>query len=188
MAFEQEIRDIAYVPRWATARTISKQDVAQHSYFVAVYADQVAELIGWGGERDRFFLLRCALWHDQPEGATGDIVGPVKHRMGDVDEKEMTALLKDRYKDWWVWTQPWNEDIKHILKVADLIDQVMFLSGEASMGNLTMRAGVEQSISRALSDAIQLLPASSDQKSDVADEIQAHLKFHFQTSKVFFYK
>ena len=38
-------RDMAYVPRWVILRRHRQQYLAEHSYFVAIYAQQVARLI-----------------------------------------------------------------------------------------------------------------------------------------------
>ena len=51
----QSYRDMAHVPRWVIARTHRRQSVAEHSYFVALYARQIAIEIGYDRLED---LLR----------------------------------------------------------------------------------------------------------------------------------
>ena len=191
MAFEQEIRDARYISRWAIARVIRPQSNAEHHFFVAVYADQVAEHIEWGGER--WQLLRYALWHDREEDVTGDMPGPAKRLMTNALTPEQTDFYKraiadkmyERFGDWGRWAEAPNADMKAIVKVADRIDERMYQAEEAALGNVTMRAAIEKSSDRLLMEAVENLPASRDQKQSLRVEIHKALQFHFQTSKVF---
>ena len=142
--FEREIRDIAFVPRWGIIRTIRQQNVAEHSYFVAIYADQIAKLISWEG--DRAGLLRLAIAHDWEEILSSDIAAPakrvIKKSMGfswALFEKWTFQRLVERIPDfvrWGVFSDEEGErEAATILKVADLLEAVLFLADEVNMGN-----------------------------------------------------
>ena len=80
--FEHEYRDMAFVPRWAILRTIKNQSVAEHSYFVALYSEQICSTLGLTMEQTGC-VLSYALLHDVAETFLGDIPGPSKREIVD---------------------------------------------------------------------------------------------------------
>lgn len=141
--FNREIRTIAFVPRWAIIRTNRQQNVAEHSFFVAIYADQIAEILDWKGPRD--ILFRYALAHDWDEILTGDISAPSKKVMQSaagvgqhVVEKWKFQRMEDRIRDYKRWVNiplQWEEEVKQIMSVADLFEATVFLADEEFAGN-----------------------------------------------------
>lgn len=136
--FERELRDLSWVPRWSIIRTNRAQSVAEHSYYVAVYALSIAQLINWRGSStnaSRLELVISALNHDIEECFTGDIPGPMKRLMAkglpwrNTVWRERDRRFGDRY--------PVSDDpeVLAILKAADVLDEVMFLAGELQRGN-----------------------------------------------------
>jgi 5'-deoxynucleotidase YfbR-like HD superfamily hydrolase len=137
MPFQRELRDLAYVPRWSIVRVAKPQSVAEHSYYTAMYAYQVADLIEWKG--DRYVLILMALWHDVEECFTGDIPGPIKHRLIDMKANDaVCAMMNSRFGSEWSYFPP--DGSPQIIKVASLIDDAMFLAGEIQRGNEACRA------------------------------------------------
>lgn len=135
--FEREIRDLSFVPRWTTVRAIHRQSVAEHSLFVAIYADQIATFINWSG--DRTALLRYALWHDVGETISGDIPGPVKRAMGIRDSLEaFNASHLMRRFPMCEWIDPVDSELRAIVKVANCAEELFWLASEIQMGNQTM--------------------------------------------------
>ena len=65
---------MATVPRWTIIPTIQKQSVAEHSYFVGLYADWIASMVKYEGSRET--LIGYGLLHDMPEIVTGDLPTP----------------------------------------------------------------------------------------------------------------
>lgn len=144
--FPPELRTMAIVPRWSIVHVTQKDTVANHSYFVAVYAHMVARVIGWEGPRD--LLMFSALLHDLDETVTGDLVGPIKDyildrdRMDDfVDKKIMDRFgsLVNEYS----WMESSHrvrqvEEVDLIIKAADRLDAVLFLVMEQRRGNATV--------------------------------------------------
>lgn len=138
MAFEREWRDLAYLPRWSIVRTLRQQSVAEHSYYVCVYARQIADIVRFDG--DYAELLKYAMAHDLEELETGDLAAPAKKQghvvvLSEVAETIVENLfglevLGDMFKT--------SRGVKAIVKAADCMDAVMFLCEELQMGNKTL--------------------------------------------------
>lgn len=163
--FEREYRDLAHVPRWTIARTIRAQSVAEHSYYVTLYAFQIAGLLlGWGGER-LMLLMTYALHHDIEESFTSDLPGPTKRTLREGREKEwdmwVDRMVVERFHNCWHRPIDSEKDIIAVLKVANLMDEVMFLCGELQMGNKAIKHMLQRAENR-LVDAWYKLPAPAN--------------------------
>ena len=155
--FERELRQLSFVPRWVITRNLRTQSVAEHSFYVAVYAEQLAIWLGYEGDWQA--LIHAALWHDAEECFTGDIPGPTKRSIIDSDrcEKFIMKGLKERFGN-----QVFNitEEQRVILKIANLLDEVFYQAGEEEMGNLTAAQSKNLSIKR-LKAAVESLPLTA---------------------------
>jgi 5'-deoxynucleotidase YfbR-like HD superfamily hydrolase len=141
--FPRELRDTAFVPRWAIVRTLRQQSVAEHSYFVALYAQRIAHVLEWQGPMDK--LLTNALYHDLDEILSGDIASPAKQVIKKASGVGYNLFVK------WLFQQTekrvpyyagcvegmgeWEKDITAITKTADILEAVLFLCDEEFMGN-----------------------------------------------------
>jgi 5'-deoxynucleotidase YfbR-like HD superfamily hydrolase len=84
------------VGRFSVYKCHFREDVAQHSYFTALYAMILADLERKKGVRvDSERLLRMALLHDAEEARTGDIHHPFKHQ-----DRAFAATLDSRGLEW----------------------------------------------------------------------------------------
>ena len=84
------------VGRFSVYKCHFREDVAQHSYFTALYAMILADLEQKKGVRvDSERLLRMALLHDAEETRTGDIHHPFKHQ-----DSAFAATLDSRGLEW----------------------------------------------------------------------------------------
>lgn len=147
--FTSDFRDVAYVPRWAIARRIRHQYLAEHSYFTALYADQIARLIKWNGSYEELF--RYALYHDLDETITGDIPGPAKRSAWckERGEEAISDVLGDKYgSDVRETRREAPEDIRAIVSVADSIEEVCYLSEELILGNIWVSPVVKEAQER----------------------------------------
>ncbi len=133
MISELEYR-LQTVPRWGIVRTIQKQTVAEHSFYVALIAPRIAiKLYRWSPADPRMYdLHRYALLHDQLEAVTGDVPAIAKTC---VDEQRIAAMFGDHIEE-----DPLADDeLRAIVKVADLYETARFLATEMSMGNIGVR-------------------------------------------------
>lgn len=143
--FPPELRTASIVPRWSVVWTLNKDTVANHSFYVAIYARQIARVIGWRADIATDLLMFLALTHDLDETITGDIVSPVKEAILDegrandyIGTKMLERLpalatelaLIERDVATTVLDECWS-----IIRVADRLDALLFLLGEQRMGN-----------------------------------------------------
>ena len=163
--FAAAFRDLSHVPRWGILRSIRKQSVAEHSYYVALYAEQLATVIQWDG--DIAALLQYALLHDIDETVTGDIPGPVKRAA--FDKAKMWDKIRDtmarRFGTINVFrlNNPLPE-IKAIVAVADSIDEISYLIEETVLGNKWVRVVLVEAIRR-FEARWEMLPIGDEEES-----------------------
>lgn len=172
--FAREYRDLSWTPRWCIARVNRRQSVAEHHYYVSLYAYLIASLIGFPGER-LGHLLVCALTHDVEESFTADWPGPVKRAV--IDRVNYDSFVRRnveaRFGDSVVLAFP---DLKAILDVAGLLDEVLYLSGEMQSGNQAVGAIIENSQRRLYEkiDAMrQTFQLNDSQNNILVSEIKA---------------
>lgn len=146
--FSPELRTASIVPRWSVVWTLTRDVVSNHSFFVTLYADQIAELISWYkmpfGTGHRGTLAFMAITHDLDEVATGDLVAPVKKEILDTAKatKYIDRVMEERLP--WVtghtrtirdYCPSTYTEAKLIIKAADRLDALLFLTVEARLGN-----------------------------------------------------
>jgi len=117
---------LSIVKRWGIIRTINTQSVAEHCFNVQRICIAMApwfklEIL------ELFALSQGALHHDDLEAITGDLPSPAKDyiakREGGIDT------------DAGVWYDRLPDDLKEIIKLADLMEAFHFLCIEMKMGN-----------------------------------------------------
>lgn len=118
------------VKRWVVVHTLRNQSVADHSFRVAIIAISICGRLGLPDQGAKWTLqqvITWALWHDVPEGLTGDIDGKFKHSNPDVKLAITRAEMKA-----FPWCEPENEIVRWIVKVADLIETSTFIQANAT--------------------------------------------------------
>lgn len=172
--FERDLRTLSFVPRWVITRNIKTQSVAEHSFFVAVYAGQLAEYLGFEG--DMADLYHAALWHDAEESFTGDVPGPAKRStFGSGAAVWIRAGMSIRFPS---QDRPVTSEIKTILKVANLLDEVLYKATEIQMGNRGAMHSFLLSRQRLMDSLFALVltnPGLADLKTRVVDAIDLHM-------------
>ena len=140
---------MSFVQRWGIVRRVREQSVAEHMYYVAIYAAQTADLIKYQGNRAN--LYKAALTHDLPEGGVGDIMGPAKRAagIGDALKKVEKVYMQSAFGDWpelQIVNQMEEAHIKLIVKFADILDEAMYLATEMQMGNSSIGSFYKEGI------------------------------------------
>ncbi len=148
------IRSLMTVGRFSVYKCHIREDVAQHSYFTALYAMILADLeIRNGNQVDVERLLRMALLHDAEEARTGDIHHPFKHQ-----DTSFAGVLDARAMEWfenlmgglpeelaheYVKIRKATADMENtessIVKAADKIEALLWAYEEYSLGNEQVR-------------------------------------------------
>ncbi len=155
--FTREDRELMFVPRWNIVRTIRQQNVAEHSFYVALWADRVAILVGMTNITELYFLGRAALVHDMKEIYSGDTPATFKRRLRKdlgrdlhgLDDFGTNAVSNAESK--LIGTEP-----NQIIKVADLIEAFVFCCEEQQLGNGAI-SEVRNDVELQLRGAIQTL-------------------------------
>lgn len=140
--FDREHRTLAHVPRWPILRVNRRQSVAEHSFYVALYAAEIAQAIGWQGPYEQ--LMLHALTHDLDEIVTGDINSPTKRAMDPGARVQLDAWIDKKMRERstvdsaWALSDP-GEQAKLIVKLADMVEGVLYLCDEKSQGNQNVK-------------------------------------------------
>ncbi|ANE48434.1 5'-nucleotidase [Paenibacillus swuensis] len=146
MAYMYRLR---YIGRWSLMRNTTQENVAEHSYHVALLTHMLCtianEIYGKNVPADR--AVTASLFHDSTEVITGDIPTPVKHHNPSILRhfREIEVMAADRL------TEMVPESLRHIydplvhgraddlirpyLKAADLLDAYLKCVTELSAGN-----------------------------------------------------
>lgn len=175
--FEREIRDASFLKRWSIVRTVRDQSVAEHSFFVATYANDICVALGLS-DKIKLLALQYALWHDfRDEIFTGDLPGPSKRaivtdratwdRQLDEWSRKVFERLDQRMG---VFTDPGAKIAKLVVKLADWVDAAYEMATEAQLGNTNCRVIAVQQIEKAKEAAYTLFDALGYERS-IIDEV-----------------
>lgn len=185
--FPPEFRTASVVPRWSIVWTLTRDTLSNHSFFVALYANQIARMIEWNGPVA--MVLWRGLTHDLDETITGDIVAPVKKEIVDTDRaqgyilgqmQERMATVIDQNTEWMDYDmhddKRWKE-AGRIVKAADRLDALLFLTVEKRMGNGVVAPRIPE-VYEGLRASWQELPADSKKLAalwiEVKDAVTEH--------------
>lgn len=136
------------VIRWHTHPTIKQQDVAAHSWGVAMICAAI--------DRNNGPLLRAALTHDCHEIELGDI--PYQAKRGIPGLAEVSTEQERQFSfDHGILENLSNED-RHCLKWADMFELLLWAEREYMLGNMNMLR-----VMNTAKDALLLLDFPNDE-------------------------
>jgi 5'-deoxynucleotidase len=142
---------LRYIERWSLMRNVVKENVAEHSFHVALLTHILCtignEVYGHNIPTDQ--IVSMALFHDATEVFTGDIPTPVKHHNPKIlsNFREIEQLASERLLDMIPEAlrnvyEPLIDakshsyaDLKKYVKAADLLDAYLKCVTELSAGN-----------------------------------------------------
>jgi len=135
--FDREHRTLAYVPRWAIIRVNRRQSVAEHSFYVAMYAFEIAKFIGFKGSYEN--LLSWALTHDMEEIVKGDPPSSYHQITKTETSKEwVRTKMAERSSSTSAYAftrDPGGLRVVAIVKLADIVESLLYLGDEENSGN-----------------------------------------------------
>lgn len=164
---KKEYRMLSWVERWAIAPRHHHQDVANHSFYVTLYASEICQMLKIGVS-DRASVMDAALRHDASEAWSSDVPGPAKRSLFDEDKhiaykakfaESMNDLYLASMADMDSLVYSYLGDtyrVRDIVKVADLIDEVFFLAFERNLGNNLVKDLYQREMNRLDQAAVAL--------------------------------
>ncbi len=141
---------LRYIERWSLMRNVVKENVAEHSYHVAILTHVLCTIANevYGREIAADEAVSIALFHDATEVFTGDIPTPVKHHNSDILKsfrhiEELAAdklfhMIPDKLKSIYqplIQGKTDKSELRRYVKAADLLDAYLKCLTELSAGN-----------------------------------------------------
>lgn len=143
--FLKRLRGLSLVNRWNFHYVIKHENVAEHSFWVAIYAMLISDLMELPVET-KMLILRGALTHDWEESVTSDLPSLVKRDYKEqwrvVEERGWENLMENigsdflRYKSAWLLSRE-DTEVKKIIKAGDLLSRMFYAHDERMRGNRT---------------------------------------------------
>ncbi len=140
--FIERLRGLSTVGRWNFHHRLTVENVAEHSFWVGMYAYILACMDGLSLEM-RMSAMHAGMCHDLEESVSGDLPLLVKREVGDDWERVAKAAFNQLTKFLpsgdlnaglflgWA-TVP---SIKKYVKAADILDCVIYARTERKLGN-----------------------------------------------------
>ncbi|WJH34716.1 5'-deoxynucleotidase [Paenibacillus sp. CC-CFT747] len=142
---------LRYIKRWSLMRNVVEENVAEHSYHVALLAHVLCTIGNdlFGRKLDADKAVTLALFHDATEVFTGDIPTPVKHQnptilssfrgIEQLAAERLLAMvpesLKESYRPLLGSKSSPDGELQKLVKAADLLDAYLKCVTELSAGN-----------------------------------------------------
>lgn len=156
--FYAHLSRLRFIKRWGLMRNAVEEDVAQHSWEVAVLAHALAVIARdvFGQAVDPNAVATRALFHDATEAITGDLPTPVKyspamrHATANLEGEvcdEMVGLLPEGLKPAlapMLDHHAWPEAEARLIKQADLLSAWLKCRAELRYGNREFEQAAEQ--------------------------------------------
>lgn len=149
-----------YIKRWSLMRNTVKENVAEHSFQVALLTHALCSIANdvYGKQVPTEQAVVLALFHDVTEVFTGDIPTPVKHHSsGLLDNfRQLEQLsshrllemvpdnLKDTYRPLVTGKQDMENELRRFVKAADLLDAYLKCVTELTAGNREFAVAKDQ--------------------------------------------
>ncbi|AWB44075.1 5'-deoxynucleotidase [Paenibacillus sp. CAA11] len=152
------------IDRWSLMRSTARENVAEHSFQVALLAHLLCEIgnRSFGKQLNAERAVTIALFHDATEVFTGDIPTPVKHHnarllsnfreMENIAAERLVSMVPDQLKDIYEHLlEPARQDDHHedkllhqYVKAADSLDAYLKCAWELTVGNREFAAAKQQ--------------------------------------------
>lgn len=157
---------LRYIKRWSLMRSLNRENVAEHSYQVALLTHALCTIGNtmFGRSYATDSIVVQALFHDATEVITGDIPTPVKHHNRDIlsNFRELERLAGERLArmvpeplkavyEPLIAGDGLDEDARRVLKAADQLDAYLKCVIEQAAGNPEFSSAQRQ-IERSMQD------------------------------------
>lgn len=161
------LRMMTEVERWGVVPMTRRRTIADHTYFVLIYA---MEVCNWFHFPDKFRaqVFDHTLFHDTPEVRTGDMPGPAKRNY--VAPHHLEAFERMTLADMGIHQLAGPPDaIKWVIKVADNIDAAWEIAWEMAKGNRLVANLLQSELDRAERFLFKLVEENWQHQASVRD-------------------
>lgn len=153
-AMLRPMRRVNYMVRFAGEVTANPESLAEHSYFVVLFATQIAKTVV-KEPVDFEKLVSQAMFHDSPEIMVGDVPTPMKSGNIKEENDELEAKAMDIFKNKWGM---WTGDIEQydytnldniesrIVKCADYMSAIVYCAEEVYIGSKNLENALMRSL------------------------------------------
>lgn len=136
------LRRINYMVRFSGEVTANPESLAEHSYFVVLFATQIAKCVV-REQVDFERLVSIAMFHDTNEIILGDIPTPLKNGAVRKENGQLEKTVQSMFDEWGLWTGDLvNYDYKNlndiesrIVKCADYLSAIVYCVEEIYIGS-----------------------------------------------------
>lgn len=172
-----DVRRLSYVDRFSSVPVAVRENVAEHSFWVVLYAAMIHREVD--GPPDAVpGLLAYAAMHDLPECLTGDVVRTFKYSSPEIKEaveaaeckllERLEPGLRDLYKEVVAVADgsPIGWYIKEVVKAADFVSLYQYMWREKRKGNRE----IDQFFSRMQTDMRESSESAQKRSTGLSDE------------------
>jgi len=135
MLNHRKIRALRHTYRFNFHHVNSRQNVAEHSFYVAIYAREFAKIIFSNDSFSVAQTVKMALEHDFEEAIIGDIPYLIRKQMSDSLLKELNTKAMDELGVHIEEDMKYSQ-IKSIVDFADAFELKIYLEEERKSGNV----------------------------------------------------
>lgn len=159
--------------RWPLMRTVTPENVQEHSHQVATVAHMLAIIKNkkFGGNLDPYQVAVVALYHDASEVLTGDLPSPIKYhneeiaraykKIENIAEQSLISMLPEEFQDEFLPLIDHHkipEDVAFIVKSADVVCGYIKAIEEIAAGNHEFekaKKNIEKSLEKYQTDELR---------------------------------
>lgn len=150
-----DVNRMRFIRRYGTSLTLHQENVAEHSYYVILYAMMLADHLNSKGSYrvDTLKVMRSAVFHDMDEARSGDFQRPFKYRSPEL-QKLINTVSRLEFKDMLIdmvqdletlqeylraWDEAKNDTIEGmVVEFADYLCVVSYILMESTALSQTM--------------------------------------------------
>lgn len=147
-------RKLAHIERYSTFQLVGHETVAEHSYFVALYARVLCAYVKYPVNLQ--LVMERALFHDIEEAVSGDIVhafkysGQLREELDRINNQTIKKVFYEiKGKDYYinVWKSAKDSSIEgQIIELADNLSVLSFAIEELRLGNSYMKIVIDNTL------------------------------------------